>query len=87
MQREDQHIDLPDLIDEWQAERSHSPNQIHCDGESPARRGYNYDYSDRYYDDYDRQPRRHYRERNRHRDDCYHRRDRDSHHREYRRGH
>ena len=42
----------------------------------PVRRGYNYDYADRYYDNYDRQPRRHYRERNRHRDDRHHRRDR-----------
>ena len=36
MQDEDQHIDLPDLIDEWQAERDRSPHQIHCDEESPT---------------------------------------------------
>ena len=37
MQDEDQHIDLPDLIDEWQAERDRRPDQVHRDKEGAPR--------------------------------------------------
>ena len=36
MQNEDQHIDLPDLIDERQAERHDRPDHVHGHQQGPA---------------------------------------------------